>query len=95
LPRREGDAGGRAIAMAIPVHKTGAACGAELVLDLSRPIDAATFAELERHFHDNIVVFFRDQRLTEEQQIAFSRRFGELEIHIVKKYLCPIIPRSC
>ena len=29
------------------------------------------------------------QNLTEEQQIAFSRRFGELEIHIVKKYLLP------
>lgn len=34
-------------------------------------------------------MFFRDQRLTEETQIAFSRRFGELEIHIVKKYMLP------
>ncbi len=77
------------IPAAIPVRKADAACGAEIEFDLSRPIDDATFAELERHFHDNIVVFFRDQRLTEEQQIAFSRRFGELEIHIVKKYLLP------
>ena len=81
--------------MAIPVRKTGAACGAEIVFDLSQPIDDATFAEIERHFHDNIIVFFRDQHLTEEQQIEFSRRFGELEIHIVKKYLLPAIPRSC
>ena len=78
--------------MAIPVHKIGAACGAEIEFDLSGPIDDSTFAELERHFHDNIVVFFRDQRLTEEQQIAFSRRFGELEIHIVRKYLLPDHP---
>jgi taurine dioxygenase len=78
--------------MPIPVCKTGAACGAEIGFDLSRPIDDATFAELERHFHDNIVVFFRDQDLTEETQIAFSRRFGELEIHIVKKYLLPSYP---
>ena len=78
--------------MPIPVRKTGAACGAEIEFDLSRPIDDSTFAELERHFHDNIVVFFRDQHLTEEQQIAFSRRFGELEIHIVKKYLLPDHP---
>jgi len=76
----------------IPVRKTAAACGAEIVFDLSRPIDDSTFAELERHFHDNIVVFFRDQHVTEEQQIAFSRRFGELEIHIVKKYLLPDHP---
>jgi taurine dioxygenase len=78
--------------MSIPVRKADAACGAEIEFDLSRPIDDATFAELERHFHDNIVVFFRDQHLTEETQIAFSRRFGELEIHIVKKYLLPGYP---
>ena len=73
--------------MAIPVRKCDAACGAEIVFDLPGPIDAATFAEIERAFHDNIVVFFRDQRLSDERHIAFSRRFGELEIHIVRKYL--------
>src|SRR5689334_13737164 len=78
--------------MAISVRKTGAACGAEIEFDLSRPIHESTFAELERHFHDNIIVFFRDQHLTEDQQIAFSRRFGELEIHIVGKYLLPDHP---
>src|SRR5713226_400894 len=75
--------------MAIPVRKSDAACGAEIEFDLSTPIDEATFGEIERAFHDNIMVFFRDQRLTEDQHIAFSRRFGELEIHIVKKYLLP------
>jgi taurine dioxygenase len=75
--------------MAIPVRKADAACGAEIVFDLSRSIDDAAFAELERLFHDNIIVFFRGQHLSEEQHIDFSRRFGELEIHIVKKYLLP------
>jgi taurine dioxygenase len=75
--------------MAIPLRKSDAACGAEIVFDLSRPIDEPTFGEIERLFHENIVVFFRDQHLTEDQHIAFSRRFGELEIHIVKKYLLP------
>jgi taurine dioxygenase len=78
--------------MAIPVRKCDAALGAEIVFDLSRPIDQATFAEIEGIFHDNIVVFYRDQHLTNEQHIAFSRRFGELEIHIVKKYLLPDYP---
>lgn len=78
--------------MTIPVRKCDAACGAELVVDLSAPIDEPTFGEIERLFHDNIVVFFRDQHLTSEQHIAFSRRFGELEIHIVKKYLLPDCP---
>jgi taurine dioxygenase len=74
------------------VRKCDAALGAEIVFDLSRPIDQATFAEIEGIFHDNIVVFYRDQHLTNEQHIAFSRRFGELEIHIVKKYLLPDYP---
>ena len=78
--------------MAIPVRKCDAALGAEIVVDLSRAIDDRTFTELEGIFHDNIVVFFRDQHLTNEQHIAFSRRFGELEIHIVKKYLLPEDP---
>ena len=78
--------------MAIPVRKSDAALGAEIVFDLSRAIDDRTFGELEGIFHDNIVVFFRDQHLTNEQHIAFSRRLGELEIHIVKKYLLPEDP---
>lgn len=78
--------------MPIQVRKRDAALGAEIAFDLSRPIDQAIFAELERLFHDNIVVCFPDQRLSEAQQIAFSRRFGELEIHIVKKYLLPGYP---
>jgi taurine dioxygenase len=78
--------------MPIPVRPSDAACGAEIVFDLSSPIDDPTFAELERLFHDNIVVCFRDQHLSNEQHIAFSRRFGELEIHIVRKYLLPGYP---
>jgi taurine dioxygenase len=52
-------------------------------------LDDATFRAVEDSFHDNIVVFFRGQTLSNERHIEFSRRFGELEIHIVKKYLLP------
>ena len=78
--------------MTITIAKSGAALGAEIGVDLSRPIDDATFRAIEDAFHDNIVVFFRGQTLTDEQHVAFSRRFGELEIHIVKKYLLPGYP---
>ena len=74
------------------VTKTGAACGAEIACDLAQDIDQEAFREIERAFHDNIVVVFRRQILSSEQQIEFSRRFGELEIHIVKKYLLPGYP---
>src|SRR6516162_4570226 len=78
--------------MRLSVKKSDAACGAEIVFDLARDIDVATFQEIERAFHDNIVVVFRQQQLSNERHVAFSRRFGELEIHIVKKYLLPGFP---
>jgi alpha-ketoglutarate-dependent taurine dioxygenase len=74
------------------VEKSGLACGAEIVFDLAQDIDDATFRELEHAFHDNIVVVFRGQDLSDERHVEFSRRFGELEIHIVKKYLLPGYP---
>jgi taurine dioxygenase len=73
--------------MPIPVKKCDAALGAEIGFDLSEPMSDSAFAEIETAFHDNIIAFFRGQKLTDEQHITFSRRFGELEVHIVKKYL--------
>jgi len=78
--------------MPIPITKCDAALGAEIGVDLSQPLDDRTFRAIEDAFHDNIVVFFRGQTLTNEQHIAFSRRFGELEVHIVKKFLLPGYP---
>jgi len=78
--------------MKLSVTRSGAACGAEIDFDLTQNIDDATFHEIERAFHDNIVVVFRNQHLANERHIAFSRMFGELEIHIVKKYLLPDFP---
>jgi taurine dioxygenase len=78
--------------MDVDVRKSGAACGAEVLFDLSRDLDDQTFGKIEAAFHDNVVVYFRDQQLSSERHIEFSRRFGELEIHIVKKYLLPEHP---
>jgi taurine dioxygenase len=78
--------------MALTVKKSGAALGAEIVFDLSADMDERQFTEIEAAFHDNIVVVFRDQDLSCERHIEFSRRFGELEIHIVRKYLLPDHP---
>jgi taurine dioxygenase len=78
--------------MALSVKKSGAALGAEIAFDLSRDMDERRFREIEAAFHDNIVVVFRGQTLSNARHIEFSRRFGELEIHIVKKYLLPDHP---
>jgi len=58
--------------------------GAEILnLDLSQPLDEGDFARIRRRLADRAVLVFRDQeKLTPEQQIAFSRRFGPLEIHV-------------
>jgi taurine dioxygenase len=71
------------------VDKSGDACGAEIEFDLSSQPDDRTFAEIEQAFHDNIAIYFRGQDLSNERHIEFSRRFGELEIHVLKKYLLP------
>jgi taurine dioxygenase len=66
--------------MAINVRKIGHALGAEVSgVDISRPIDDHTFGEINRAFLENCVLVFHDQPLTRQQQVAFSRRFGELD----------------
>ncbi|MGE6387506.1 TauD/TfdA dioxygenase family protein [Pseudomonas sp. NPDC078416] len=62
--------------------------GAEIVgLDLSRPLNDADFARVHQAHLDYHVVVFRDQHITPQQQIDFSRRFGVLQIHVLKQFL--------
>ena len=59
--------------------------GAEIVgLDLSRPMSDASFAAVERAWHRHNVLLFRDQTLSEEQEVAFGGRFGPLAQRINK-----------
>lgn len=75
------------------ITNTEAPLGAEINgLDLTQPLDAATFAQLEDLFHERSVLVFRAQHLTDEHHLAFARRFGELEIHVAKQYLKPGCP---
>ena len=58
------------------------ALGAEVRgLDLSQPLSESAVRELRAHWLEHLVLRFRDQSLTPEAFIAFSRRFGELERH--------------
>ncbi len=69
--------------MSIEVIPTGAAVGAEIRgVDLAAQIDEAAFDEIERAYNEYGVIFFRDQRITPPQQVAFTRRFGEIEFNI-------------
>lgn len=53
--------------------------GAEVTgVDLARPLGPRAFAEIKWAYDTHALLFFRGQRLTPEQQIAFSKRFGPL-----------------
>jgi taurine dioxygenase len=79
--------------VAMQVAHSAAPLGAEISgLVVSEPIDEPTFRAVEEIFHDRGVIVFRDQQLTPEQHIAFSRRFGHLEIHVAKQCLKPGYP---
>jgi len=71
----------------LTVTRIGKHLGAEISgVDLSKPIDDNTFAKISNAFFDNQVVVFRNQKITPEQQIAFTRRFGVLEQHVRKEH---------
>jgi alpha-ketoglutarate-dependent taurine dioxygenase len=54
--------------------------GAEIIgLDLREPLDDETFAKVLDTFNSYSVVLFRRQDISDDQHVAFSRRFGELE----------------
>jgi taurine dioxygenase len=67
----------------LTVKRLGKSLGAEIGgVDLSRPLSEGVFAQVAKAFFDNEVVVFREQRLTPERQVAFTRRFGALEHHV-------------
>jgi alpha-ketoglutarate-dependent 2,4-dichlorophenoxyacetate dioxygenase len=66
--------------MAIGVTRLTPAFAARIDgVDIGRPVDEATWAEIRAAFEEHSVLVFRGRSLDDDQQIAFSRRFGPLE----------------
>jgi taurine dioxygenase len=66
----------------IGVRRTTPVIGAEIEgVDLSRALPPGVFDELKQALADNLVIFFRDQSMTAEQQVVFGRMFGDLHLH--------------
>ena len=66
----------------IEVKKLTPHIGAEIGgVDLSRPLGNQQFQEVHDALMDNLVVFFRDQKMTIDQHKDFGRRFGPLHVH--------------
>jgi alpha-ketoglutarate-dependent 2,4-dichlorophenoxyacetate dioxygenase len=65
--------------MALRMRPLHSAFGVEIVDIDVRSVDDGAFAEIRRALDDHSVLLFRGQTITDQEQIAFSERFGPLE----------------
>ncbi len=67
---------------AIEVRPIAGALGAEISgIDLASDLNDGVFEHVHGAFLKHNVIFFRGQKLTPAQQVAFARRFGEIHLH--------------
>src|SRR5260221_2706882 len=77
----------------LEIRKSAQSMGAEVFgLDLSEPLSDQQFQAVHDALMDNLVLFFRDQKLTIEQHKAFGSRFGKLHVHPAAPGLIPNHP---
>ena len=68
-----------AITTSIDVRPLSGHTGAEILgVDLGRPLEPEIVAQIRATLLQWKVVFFRDQEISQDQHIAFGRRFGEV-----------------
>ena len=78
---------------AFDIELFDAPLGAEILgLDLSRPLSRRQFQRIHKAHLDHHLLVFRDQRITPQQQVDFSRRFGPLQIHVLRNFQLPSHP---
>ena len=58
-------------------------------IELAEPLSDAAFAEIEDAFFDGQVLTFRHQQLTCREFLAFARRFGPPEPHVIDQFHHP------
>jgi taurine dioxygenase len=65
------------------IRSSGGAIGAEITgIDISAPVDAATFEKIESTLNDRAVVVIRGQKLKPAQLAVFSRLFGTPQVNV-------------
>ena len=71
----------------IGVRPLSASIGAEIIgIDLSQPMSDALFAKVLDTWHQNLVILFRDQQLSEDDQVRFGARFGPPAVSHTKRF---------
>jgi len=79
--------------MPLTVKRLGRTFFAEVSgVDLSQRQSDATIAEIRAAWMEHGVLLFRDQKLTDEQQESYARRFGDLEHNLRDdtRYVAPL-----
>lgn len=77
----------------IKVRRLSGAIGAEVVgVSVSGTLSNQEFDTIHRAFLDHSVLVFRGQNLMVDEQVAFSKRFGSLEQHVLKQFAHPDNP---
>ena len=61
-------------------------------IDLTQPQSESTYETIMQAWYERGLLLFRDQRLDPDAHVAFTRQFGEFEIHIRSEYLLPDYP---
>lgn len=85
--RREDPAAPALPSQSFDVRPLPGPVGAEIIgLDLSHELNTADFARVHQAHLDHHLLVFRDQRITPQQHVDFSRRFGPLMIHVLHQF---------
>jgi taurine dioxygenase len=61
-------------------------------VDLAAPLAPAQLAAIQQAFDRHLLLVFPSQSIDERQQIAFSRNFGDLQVHVLDQYRHPRYP---
>jgi alpha-ketoglutarate-dependent taurine dioxygenase len=81
--------------MTLHITRLEPTIGAEIDgIDLRQPLTVALRDELRQLLLKHKVLFFRDQAINTEQQIAFAKEFGELYVHPTTQQNDPTLPQA-
>ena len=68
--------------MALSFKPLSAGIGVEISgVDIGKPLDVDTVAQIKKLWGDHCIVLFRRQRIDNRQHVEFSRNFGPLDNH--------------
>lgn len=80
--------------MPLKIRRLSWALGAEVMgVNIGDTLSPSAAAEVKQAFLDHSVLLFREQHLTPEQHIQFSRLFGDLDVHPFSRYNLPGYPQ--